>query len=220
MDRSGVPVTALAARYIFDQRTDRPGRRCHVALAAQAKNGLSLQASHFRRGRAGADWHRFARSPPFYSACTEYKLTGGEYALYLPCLWYDGGQQTARIRYSYMDVVSRAFSINFSQEIGAWCQEHGVKLIGHIVEDNGAHARLGYGPGHYFRSISGQHAAGLDVVYQIWPEFNTSKFTTPFGYLEADFFYWGITKMASSAGHIDQKKQGVTVCEVFGAYGW
>jgi hypothetical protein len=145
---------------------------------------------------------------------------GGEYSLYLPCLWYEGGTQTARVRYTYMDVVSRAFGNHFSQQIGDWCQAHGVQLIGHIVEDNGAHARLGYGPGHFFRAISGQHTSGLDIVYQVWPEFNTGRFTTPFGYLEADFFYWGITKMASSAGHIDPRKNGVTVCEVFGAYGW
>ncbi|MFR6330641.1 MAG: hypothetical protein ACLUOI_18740 [Eisenbergiella sp.] len=28
-----------------------------------------------------------------------------------------------------------------------------IKLIGHVVEDNGAHARLGYGCGHFFRAM-------------------------------------------------------------------
>lgn len=145
---------------------------------------------------------------------------GGDFSLYLPCLWYDGGSKTAIARYIYMDVVSRSFGIHFSQQIGDWCQAHGVQLIGHIVEDNGAHARLGYGPGHFFRAISGQHVSGMDIVYQVWPEFNSGRFSTPFGYLEADFFYWGISKLASSAGHIDPKKNGTTICEIFGAYGW
>jgi hypothetical protein len=48
----------------------------HVALAALARNGLSLQASQFRRGRLGEDWHPFTLSTPFYLACKEYKLTG------------------------------------------------------------------------------------------------------------------------------------------------
>ena len=145
---------------------------------------------------------------------------GDDFGLYLPCLWYDGGPQTSAIRYAYMDEVSRAFGVHFSQKIGDWCRAHGVQLIGHIVEDNGAHARLGYGPGHFFRAISGQDVSGLDIVYQVWPEYSSGRFTTPFGYLDADFFYWGLAKMASSAGHIDPKKHGVTVCEVFGAYGW
>jgi hypothetical protein len=37
---------------------------------------------------------------------------------------------------------------------------------------------------------------------------------------DAEFAYWGMIKMASSAAHIDPKKNGVTVCEAFGAYGW
>ena len=144
----------------------------------------------------------------------------GSILRFLPLLWYEGGEITGSIRYTYMDVVSRLFAENYTQQIGDWCRQHGVKLIGHVVEDNGAHARLGYGCGHFFRAIKGQDYSGLDIVYQVWPEYCEGKFTTPFGYLDADFFYWGLSKMASSAGHIDPKKNGVTVCEVFGAYGW
>jgi|YNPMSStandDraft_1061717.scaffolds.fasta_scaffold15203_1 hypothetical protein len=144
----------------------------------------------------------------------------GDFKLMLPCLWYDSGSVTYAVRYTYMNVVSRMYSQSFTQQIGDWCREHGVKLIGHVVEDNGAHARLGFGSGHYFRSIFGQSWAGIDVVYQVWPGYDSGRFTTPFGYLDADFFYWGLVKMGSSAGHLDPKKEGVTVCEVFGAYGW
>lgn len=144
----------------------------------------------------------------------------GDFTSLLPALWYDAGEITGKARYTYMNVVSRLFGENYTKQIGDWCRAHRVKLIGHVVEDNGAHARLGYGSGHFFRSVEGQDYSGLDVVYQIWPEHNEGFFTTPFGYLNADFFYWGITKMATSAGHIDPKKQGTTVCEVFGAYGW
>ncbi len=145
---------------------------------------------------------------------------GGDFARCLPCLWVDAGPVTHAARYTYMDVVSRKYAQSFTAQIGDWCRAHQVRLIGHVVEDNGAHARLGYGNGHFFRAIAGQDASGLDAVYQVWPEFSSGKFTTPFGYLDADFFYWGIAKMASSAGHLDPKKDGTTVCELFGAYGW
>lgn len=116
----------------------------------------------------------------------------GNLRSYLPLLWYEGGGEiTHRIRFTYMNVVSRLFAENYTQQIGDWCREHQIKLMGHVVEDNGAHARLGYGAGHYFRAIKGQDYSGLDVVYQIWPEYTSGRFTTPFGYLNAEFFYWG-----------------------------
>ncbi|MCD9021488.1 glycosyl hydrolase [Cohnella silvisoli] len=142
------------------------------------------------------------------------------YKLYLPLLWYEGGERTHSVRFTYMNVVSRLYAENYTQQIGDWCRTHNVKLIGHVVEDNGAHARLGFGSGHFFRAIKGQDYSGLDVVYQIWPEYTSGRFTTPFGYLNTEFFYWGMTKMATSAAHLDPKKQGVTICEAFGAYGW
>lgn len=119
-----------------------------------------------------------------------------------------------------MNVVSGLFARDFTGQIREWCGKHGVKVIGHVVEDNGAHARVGYGPGHYFRSMEGFDAAGLDIVYHVWPEYKDGFFDTPFGYLDAAFFYWGIAKMASSAAHLDLSKKGITMCEIFGAYGW
>jgi hypothetical protein len=145
---------------------------------------------------------------------------GGDFSKRLPALWYEGGEETGSARYAYMNLVSRLFGRDFIARIGDWCRARGVELIGHIVEDNGAHSRLGYGPGHFFRAVSGYGASGLDVVYQIWPGYDSGSFATPFGNLDADFFYWGIAKMASSAAHIDPKKKGTTVCEAFGAYGW
>jgi len=76
LDRSGVPVMAFATQYIFDQERIGLEDDPHVALAAQVNRGLLLQASQYRRGRSGEDWHPFTLSTPFSWACTEYKLTG------------------------------------------------------------------------------------------------------------------------------------------------
>jgi hypothetical protein len=76
LDRSGVPVRALAAQYIFDLERKGLEDDPHVALAALAKCGLWLQASQTRRGRLGWDWLPTAFSTPFRWACIEYKLTG------------------------------------------------------------------------------------------------------------------------------------------------
>lgn len=145
---------------------------------------------------------------------------GFDYVKYLPLLWQDGGDITAEIRYLYMNAVSRLFGENFTGQIGQWCSDHGVKLIGHVVEENGAHARLGYGAGHYFRSTAGLHNAGLDIVYNIMPGYTSGTYNTPIFKVDVDFSHWGLAKMASSASHIDPKKGGITMCEAFGAYGW
>ncbi|MBQ3179739.1 MAG: hypothetical protein IJB55_00070, partial [Firmicutes bacterium] len=62
------------------------------------------------------------------------------------------------------------YSENFCKRIGAWCEKHGVMYIGHVIEDAGAHRTTGYGAGHYFRALEGQHMSGVDIVlHQILP---------------------------------------------------
>ena len=139
---------------------------------------------------------------------------------YLPFLWSNEDDICHDIHYGFMNVVSKLFAENFTMQIGNWCRKHQVKFIGHVVEDNGAHARLGYGAGHFFRVMEGMDHSGMDLVYQVWPKQMEGRFTTPFGYLNAEFFYWGISKMTSSCAHLDLKKNGVALCEIFGAYGW
>lgn len=145
---------------------------------------------------------------------------GEDFGILLPYLWCGRSDRAKDIRYQYMDVVSKLFGTEFLGRMGNWCRAHGVALIGHVVEDNGAHARLGYGCGHFFRAMEGMDTSGLDVVYQIWPEYTEGRHKTPFGYLDSRFYYWGLPKMASSLAHLDPKKKGITVCEIFGAYGW
>ena len=107
---------------------------------------------------------------------------------YLPFLWSNEDDICHDIHYGFMNVVSKLFAENFTMQIGNWCRKHQVKFIGHVVEDNGAHARLGYGAGHFFRVMEGMDHSGMDLVYQVWPKQMEGRFTTPFGYLNAEFF--------------------------------
>lgn len=146
---------------------------------------------------------------------------GGDFTKMLPCLWYDAGEASVSARYVFMDVVSGLFAENYTQQIGGWCRAHHVRYIGHLIEDNGAHARLGYGAGHFFRAIRGQDWPGLDLIHQVWPGMTDGRFSSQVGYLNADFYMWGIAKMASSASHVSAAQTGgTTICEIFGAYGW
>ena len=109
---------------------------------------------------------------------------GGDYSKYLPCLWRDAGDLSSDIRYLYMDRVSRMFSENFIGRLGLWCRNHGVKLIGHLVEENGAHGRLGYGAGHFYRAIQGMDTSGLDIVNNLLPEQFDGYYHTMFNYYD------------------------------------
>jgi hypothetical protein len=145
---------------------------------------------------------------------------GPDFRTYLPLLWY-GGEPAAAVRYTYMDVVSRLYGERFATQIGDWCRAHGVEYIGHVIEDNGAHAHLGCGAGHFFRSLWGQDMAGIDVVlWQLAPGFDDGPYAGPIGDWDGEFFHYGLGKLASSLAHIDPKKQNRAMCEVFGAYGW
>jgi hypothetical protein len=147
--------------------------------------------------------------------------TGRDFRLYLPLLWQDGGETARAVRYAYMDVVSRLYGEHFTQQIGNWCRAHHIEYIGHVIEDNGAHTHLGCGPGHFFRALWGQDMSGIDVVlWQLAPGFDNGFFTNVSGEGDGEFYHYGLAKMAASLGHIDPKKQGRTVCEVFGAFGW
>ncbi|MGO4592695.1 glycosylhydrolase-like jelly roll fold domain-containing protein [Leifsonia sp. 2TAF2] len=139
----------------------------------------------------------------------------------LPLLWMPAGGREREVRYAFMDTVSRLYSENFSRRLGDWCRAHGVEYIGHVIEDNGSHARLGPGAGHYFRAMAGQDMAGVDIIGgQVVPGFSRGPFGNLGGAADGEFFHFGLAKLASSAAHLDPLKQGRAMCETIGAYGW
>ena len=150
-----------------------------------------------------------------------YEPLGG-LSVWLPFLFCDSDSRRMRtkIRQDYMDQVSLLYKKNFSDAIGNWCEEHGVEYIGHVVEDNGLHSRLGMGAAHYFRAMSGQHMAGIDDIGGQYffgaPNLRRRGMTDTDG----EFFHHVLGRLGSSAGHLDPKKKGRTMAELFGAYGW
>ena len=139
----------------------------------------------------------------------------------LPALWYGMGEKTGRVRSQYMEHLTDLVYTCFSAQVGGWCQEHGVEYIGHIIEDDNAHARLASSIGHYFKEMKGQHMAGIDVVHhQIVPGFTGRVHQWIAGDSDGEFFHFGLAKLGSSAAHIDSKKKNRALCEIFGNYGW
>ncbi len=140
---------------------------------------------------------------------------------FLPLLWVNAQGMEKQIRYIYMDKVTRLYQDNFTGVLAKWCNEHGIWYLGHNIEDNGAHSRLGYGTGHYFRGQKDMDFAGIDVIGgQIVPGMNYHHDAFSTGGSNGEFYHYALAKLASSAAHLDPKKKGRAMCEAFGAYGW
>lgn len=142
----------------------------------------------------------------------------------LPLLWENGADVdlTANLRYTYMDAVTRLIQKNFSEQVGSWCREHGVEYIGHLIEDDDHHSRLGSSLGHYFRGLRGQDMAGIDDIGgQVLPgQENVCYNNGTFQHRNGMFYHYVLGKLASSAAAIEPHKHGDSMCEIFGNYGW
>ncbi len=175
----------------------------------------------------GYDFHETLGKPDMrlpWSSALEERLRaawGADFARNLPALWYGAGEQDANIRYHYMDVMTRLVGECLSGQLGAWCAERGVEYIGHIIEDDNAHGRMGCSIGHYFREQAGQHISGIDVVHhQIVPGFTGTIHRWVGWQHDGEFFHFGLAKLGSSAAHLYPHMQGRALCEIFGNYGW
>ena len=168
---------------------------------------------------------RFAGFPWHETVAESLKQRWGDALYPMLCrIWFDFADGSAeKAREAYMDTITAAYRDNFCGKIGRWCEEHGVMYIGHIIEDNGSHRATGVGAGHYFRSLEGQHMAGVDVVlHQIIPGLTEISNTGSVSYMQMEnkLYHYILAKMASSAAHTEAKKQGRAMCEIFGAFGW
>ena len=147
---------------------------------------------------------------------------GAQWKVFLPYLWISSEEmnQCIHTRYTYMDIVTRLYEKNFSNQLGKWCEEHKVEYIGHVIEDNDQHSKLGSGAGHFFRALSGQHMSGIDVIggQVIFGGAGLERRGIFKG--DGEFYHYTLGKLGSSYGHLDPKKKGRTMCELFGAYGW
>ncbi len=145
----------------------------------------------------------------------------GEAFLANLCALWDRAADDADARVGYMEEATRLYEECFCGNLGDWCRAHGVSYIGHVIEDKDGHARLGAGAGHYFRAVGGQDMAGVDIVInQVVPGIDSGTHDYGRGSWDMEFYAYALAKLGASAAHLDPKKQGRCMAEVFGAFGW
>lgn len=144
-----------------------------------------------------------------------------DWMLKLPCLFYDGTTGFRDFRASYMDAVTSLVRENYNGQVMTFCRARGIRYIGHVVEDENCHDRLGCGPGHYFRQQYFQDEAGIDVIAgQILPGMDQAG--SWYGAINADseFYHYGLARLAASEAHINPLKKGRAFAECFAMYGY
>ena len=153
-----------------------------------------------------------------------HRALGADYEAQLPLLWGTGGDpaEAAKVRWQYMNAVTRLVQEDFSEQLGDWCRAHGVQYIGHLIEDDNHHSRTGSSLGHYFRGLAGQDMAGIDDIgWQVFPQGEDLSYNKgPFQRRNGEFYHYTLAKLASSAAAIEPGKHGNSMCEIFGNYGW
>lgn len=149
---------------------------------------------------------------------------GTEYKKYLPLLWEQdfSAEARAKVRFDYMDTVTRLVETDFSWQTGDWCRSHDVEYIGHVIEDNNQHGRTGSSLGHYFRGLAGQDMSGIDDIGgQVHPQGeHQEEGTWTGGKRDGYFYHYALAKLGASAAALQPWKKGRAMCEIFGNYGW
>lgn len=152
------------------------------------------------------------------------KELGPDYGMKLALLWdaSPDSEETAKVRYTYMNAVTDLVKKDFSQQIGKWCRIHGVEYIGHLIEDDNHHTRTGSSLGHYFRGLAGQDMARIDDIGgQVFPRGEDINYNNGiFQHRNGTFYHYMLGKLGSSAAAIESGKRGRSMCEIFGNYGW
>lgn len=138
-------------------------------------------------------------------------------------LWHTVENASSQeLRIHYMELITNAVYENYASRLAKWCHDHGIRYIGHVLEDNHAHAHTGYGLGHYFRAIGDMDMAGIDtVLHQVIPGCAgyTTRASGGGGYGNHVFYDYYLAKLGASFAHADPQKNGQLMCEGFGAYG-
>lgn len=148
---------------------------------------------------------------------------GSNYHGYLSLLWKNNfvDDTAAKVRFDYIDTVTRLIQKDFSIQMVDWCHAHGVEYIGHVIEDNNQHARTGTSLGHYFRGLYGQDMSGIDDIGgQVYPQGEKIEPGMFGNERDGEFYHYVLGKLGSSAAAIEPWKKGRAMCEIFGAYGW
>lgn len=129
---------------------------------------------------------------------------GYDLKMYLPALFMDMGDITAKTRYDFWKTLTEQYSESYYKQIRDWCDANGVIFTGHVLAEEmlWMQARC---EGNIFKHLKHMHLTGVDHLY---PVIGTKK--TPDQHVAL--------KLASSAAH--HYGSARLLCESMGGTYW
>lgn len=123
---------------------------------------------------------------------------------YLPALYLNMGEVTARIRYDFWRTLSEQYTDTYYKRLRKWCDDNGVLFTGHLLFEEWLRLQARC-EGNIFKHLEQMHIVGVDHLY---PKIGTEK--------EPDQHV--ALKLASSAAH--HYKSDRLLCESMGGTYW
>lgn len=123
-------------------------------------------AVRVRSGRRALPWTDGL--PAFFQERRGYDLLD-----VLPWLFYDG-EGAVKARHDYWYTISQRFTEAFSQQLGEWCDQHGLAFTGHYLVENEMGMAILRG-GAIMPHYRWQHVPGIDMLTEQNHEFVTIK---------------------------------------------
>jgi len=78
-------------------------------------------------------------------------------------LWQLPDDQASLARWRYHDHRSERFAAAFADTLGGWCEQHGIALTGHLMEEQTLHSQI-RAVGDSMRSYRGFQLPGIDML--------------------------------------------------------
>ncbi len=116
---------------------------------------------------------------------------------HLPELIWELSSGVSQIRYFYHDHACERFATSFADNIGSWCQKHGIALTGHMMKEPTLESQT-TAVGEAMRSLRAFDIPGIDML--------------------ANRYEYSTAKQASSVAH-QYGREGV-MSELYGVTGW
>jgi alpha-L-rhamnosidase len=120
------------------------------------------------------------------------------------------GDDQAAARYQYLEARAEAWGRTMYGGISRWCQEHGVRSIGHMMEHAGMYLLPEFCAGDLMRLQKYASMGGIDAVFSQFKPGQRAAYDAP---------CWQTPKLGSSVSHAYGKPDDVAMVEIFGARG-
>jgi hypothetical protein len=90
---------------------------------------------------------------------------------FLPALYLDMGEKTAKIRYDFWRTLTEQYAETYYKRLRDWCEENGVLFTGHVLFEEWLRLQARC-EGNIFKYLEQMHITGVDHLY---PKIGTRK---------------------------------------------